>query len=137
MMKMSCYGKNHQSLEPPGGRFAPCPKTPNCVSSLSRDPQHAISPIMYLKQEHPFNDLVRTIEELPKVEFRIREENYLYVLVRSRIFSFIDDVEFFYDKKKGIVHMRSSSRTGYFDFGKNRKRLEYVRRSFLEKVSLN
>jgi len=39
----------------------------------------------------------------------------------------VDDVEFFVDSSRNLLHMRSASRTGYWDLGVNRKRLETIR----------
>jgi uncharacterized protein (DUF1499 family) len=40
---------------------------------------------------------------------------------------YVDDVEFFYDDKAGVIHVRSASRLGRRDFGVNRKRIEELR----------
>jgi uncharacterized protein (DUF1499 family) len=47
---------------------------------------------------------------------------------RSRVFGFVDDVEFFFPAGQRVIHVRSASRTGYSDFGVNRKRIERMRR---------
>ena len=40
---------------------------------------------------------------------------------------FVDDVEFVYDDKAGLIHVRSASRLGRRDFGVNRARVEALR----------
>ncbi|MDH3872350.1 MAG: DUF1499 domain-containing protein, partial [Gammaproteobacteria bacterium] len=63
---------------------------------------------------------------------RIVEEDasYLHAEVHSRVFGFIDDLEFVLVPKEGIIHVRSASRSGYSDFGVNRRRVERIRRAF-------
>lgn len=63
---------------------------------------------------------------------RVRERtpDYLYAEFKSRLFGFIDDVEFFLLESEKIIHVKSSSRTGVTDFGVNRRRIERIRKSF-------
>jgi uncharacterized protein (DUF1499 family) len=42
----------------------------------------------------------------------------------------VDDVEFCIDDDLRTIHVRSSSRVGYFDFGVNRRRIERIRAKF-------
>jgi uncharacterized protein (DUF1499 family) len=39
----------------------------------------------------------------------------------------VDDVEFYFDGKAGLIHVRSASRLGRRDFGVNRARVEALR----------
>jgi uncharacterized protein (DUF1499 family) len=41
---------------------------------------------------------------------------------------FVDDVEFLFDEKAGVIHVRSSSRVGIGDRGVNRARVEALRK---------
>jgi uncharacterized protein (DUF1499 family) len=58
--------------------------------------------------------------------------NYIHAEFRSRLFGFVDDVEFSFDEDPKTVHLRSASRTGYYDFGVNRKRMERIRAQFTD-----
>ena len=49
--------------------------------------------------------------------------------VTSKIFGFVDDVEF-YLNEPGVIHFRSASRIGYSDLGVNRERMETIRNTF-------
>lgn len=111
-------------------KFAPCPSSPNCVSSKSDAVPHAIKPLHYEGKEHPFTLLLPILENMSRTSVITQEENYLHVEFRSMLFSFVDDVEFSYEPENHLVHMRSASRSGYFDFGVNRKRLERIRKHF-------
>ena len=55
------------------------------------------------------------------------EGGYLYAEFRTRLMRFVDDVEFAYDPKAGVIHVRSASRLGRRDFGVNRRRVEALR----------
>ena len=48
---------------------------------------------------------------------------------------FVDDVEFFYDDKAGLIHVRSASRLGRRDFGVNRARVEVAARAHRSKLA--
>jgi hypothetical protein len=56
--------------------------------------------------------------------------HYVHAKFTSRFFRFVDDVEFCIDDDLRIIHVRSSSRVGYFDFGVNRRRVERIRAKF-------
>ena len=43
---------------------------------------------------------------------------------------FVDDAEFLLDPVNRVIHVRSASRLGYSDLGKNRSRMEEIRRQF-------
>jgi uncharacterized protein (DUF1499 family) len=42
----------------------------------------------------------------------------------------VDDGEFLLDRERSVIHLRSASRLGYSDLGKNRSRIEEIRREF-------
>jgi len=112
------------------GLLAPCPDSPNCVSSQANDASHYIDPIKYSGGEHPFIFLKRIISKFPKTQIIKENPDYLHVEFRSDFFSFVDDVEFLYDKESKIIHLRSASRTGYSDLGVNKKRLNKISEDF-------
>lgn len=55
---------------------------------------------------------------------------YIHAEARSLVFRFVDDIEFLLDPAQSLIQVRSAARTGYSDFGVNRKRLERIRRNF-------
>jgi len=66
---------------------------------------------------------------------KIEEEHdgYLWAIFTSRVFRFVDDVEFRMVSTDGMIHMRSGSRKGYSDLGVTRRRVEKLRTLFNEK----
>jgi uncharacterized protein (DUF1499 family) len=74
--------------------------------------------------------LMGVIRSFPRAT--VVQDNGLCVKVefRSAIFSFVDDVEFEFDDGSKLIHFRSASRSGYYDFGVNQRRMETVIRKF-------
>jgi uncharacterized protein (DUF1499 family) len=93
-----------------------CPDTPNCVSSLAKDPKTSW-------------DIVRkTISSLPRTKIVSADDADIHAECRSMIFRFVDDLMLHLTPSDGIIHIRSASRTGYSDFGVNRRRVESIRK---------
>ena len=123
-------GKRPGNLGVHGGRLAPCPPTPNCVSSQAdpADTVHYITPIPF--QGAPFEAMAavrRAVESMPRATVVRHEPDYLYAEFRSRLMGFVDDVEFTYDDRAGLIQVRSASRLGRSDLGVNRRRIEAIR----------
>lgn len=113
-------------------RLAPCPKSPNCVSSMASDEEHAIEPFIYegVDKRKAYEALLNVLSTQARIEIVTRDENYLHVTFKSKIFRFRDDVEFYFPGDESIIHVRSASRVGYSDMGVNRKRVEKLRKEF-------
>jgi len=123
-------GKRPESLGVTAGRLAPCKPTPNCVSSQADrgDESHYIAP--FATHNDPagtFTKLKRIIAATERVNIVISEPDYLYAEFRSRLFGFVDDVEFWVDPHAGAIQVRSASRLGSSDLGVNRARIERIR----------
>jgi uncharacterized protein (DUF1499 family) len=58
------------------------------------------------------------------------EADYLHAECSSLVFGFVDDLEFQLDRLGMKIHVRSASRTGKYDFGVNRRRVEAIRQAF-------
>ncbi|MEQ8955960.1 MAG: DUF1499 domain-containing protein [Gammaproteobacteria bacterium] len=117
-----CGGQPPTNIGVHNGRLAPCPESPNCVSSFSETEQHGIAPLSA--------DLVAIaaiLLSLPEANIVSAGDNYLYAEFTSRIMRYVDDVEFLYDPVTGITQVRSASRLGYSDMGANRNRIEFLR----------
>jgi len=128
---VSCSGKRPAQLGLRDGRLTPCPASPNCVSSQSEDARHAIDPLRYgdARQEARVR-LLGVLRSMPGATIVTEEGDYIHAEFRSRLFRFVDDVEFFFDEQEGIIQTRSASRLGHSDLGVNRKRMEKVRVRF-------
>lgn len=105
-----------------------CPASPNCVSTQAQDDGHAIAPFRYRKSRAEAKEALKeVIGSLPRVKLVKEDESYLHYEFSSLLFRFVDDVEFLFEEETKTVHFRSASRTGYGDFGVNRRRMEELR----------
>jgi len=113
-------------------RLSPCPKSPNCVSSRSEDKSHYVEPLSYeVSQKEAREKLISIINSMKRAEIVTAETNYIHATFKSALFRFVDDVEFSFDDQRKVIDVRSASRTGYSDFGVNLKRVEEIRRRFM------
>lgn len=116
-------------------RLAPCPSSPNCVSTQAQDEQHAITPLRYQKPRAAAKEALKAaVLSLPRTKLVDEDESYLHVEFTSRLLRFVDDVEFLFDDEARTIHFRSASRVGYGDFGANRRRMEEIRKLVEGKV---
>jgi uncharacterized protein (DUF1499 family) len=114
-----------ENLGVTNGRFAPCRRTPNCVSSQAdpADIEHYTAPIPF--RGDAIGAVRRALAAMPRVTIVSEKPNYLYAEFRSRLLGYVDDVEFFFDGN--AIQVRSASRLGRRDFGVNRNRIERLR----------
>ena len=115
-----------------------CPKSPNCVLSQTSGPKHQIHPIHYTSSLEIAKERLNQVI-LSMVDTRIITQNkvYWHVEFTTRWLRFIDDVEFYFPESEALIHLRSASRSGYWDLGVNRKRVEEIRSRFEELARLN
>ncbi|HZX22664.1 MAG TPA: DUF1499 domain-containing protein [Woeseiaceae bacterium] len=112
------------------GRLPPCPSSPNCVSSGAdpSDGTHYIEPLQIDGDaQAAWQRLIEYLESESAYTIVEQRENYLRAEARTKILRFVDDVIFHLRPEEGAIAMRSSSRLGYSDLGKNRRRLEALR----------
>ena len=113
--------------------FTPCPESPNCVSSLADNKDQYIDPIFYSGEPAAVQqELLNILQSFKRVRITRLEDNYILAEFRSLVFRFVDDVEFYLDDTHKVIHIKSASRTGYYDLGVNRRRLERIEEMFGE-----
>lgn len=106
----------------------PCPSTPNCVSSDAADETHHVKPYrLTAEPAEAWKTLKKIVAALPRTTIRTATQDYLRAEVRTRIFRFVDDIEFELRADENFIAVRSASRIGYSDLGVNRKRVEKIR----------
>lgn len=126
-------GKRPNNLGVKSGKLAPCPNSPNCVSSQSSDVGHSIAPLTYKSTpEQAIAKLKAVIQSLPRTKIITENKDYLYAEFKSALMGFVDDVEFYLDRKANVIQVRSASRLGQSDLGVNRKRIETIRAKLAE-----
>lgn len=115
--------------------IADCPASPNCVSSRAEDRDRRIDPIPLgsVTPEAAWALLEQALAGEPRLRIvdTRKTQWYLRAEASSRIFRFVDDVEFQIDPDRKLVHLRSASRVGYWDLGVNRRRIERLREALM------
>ncbi len=123
---MACSDRSGNGIDK--AMFAPCPASPNCVSSDARDPRHAIAPFLLKSSQNSIWPEIRTaVLTLPRTRLVVDDEHYLRAECRSAVLGFIDDLEIQLRPGEDFLGVRSASRSGYYDFGVNRRRVETLR----------
>ena len=126
----ACTGTRPADIGVNNSRLAPCPESPNCVSSFEniKDETHYIKAyaIKQTKPESTWNSLKSIIEKNDSAEIISADDSYIYAEFTSGIMRFVDDTEFMLDTENKLIHLRSASRLGYRDFNVNRERLESI-----------
>ena len=103
------------------GRLAPCPSSPNCVSSEGDTPsEKKVEPLAL----DAWGKLPAAIAGMGGVVTK-NEEAYMAAEFTSKTFKFVDDLEF--RLTDDAVHVRSGSRVGYSDRGVNGARVAELR----------
>ena len=114
-------------------KLAPCPSSPNCVSTQSTNPDNYLEPLPYATNADKSRSIIRSvIESMPRSNIVEEKKHYIHAEFRSLIFRFVDDVEFLFHEEEKMIHFRSASRTGYSDFGVNRRRMQRISDHYLE-----
>jgi uncharacterized protein (DUF1499 family) len=132
MSAVACAGHAQESRSATPTDLAPCPDSPNCVSTRSKEPDRTMPPLPYLNSGRESMDrLVDVVRQMKRATIVSATPSYLHVEFRSALFRFVDDVEFLMEDSARLIHFRSASRTGYYDFGVNRKRMKDISDRYL------
>ena len=126
----ACAGEPPTNLGVHDGRLAFCPSSPNCVSSQASDDVHRIDPLRFAAGDADVAFLHLKEVLSARKDAKIVDDGRDYLRVELRTTLFVDDVEFLLDRENNLIHLRSASRRGYSDLGKNRKRIEEIRKVF-------
>ena len=132
MLTAGCQEKNPGLLGPKDGKLLPCPDAFNCVSTQDPRERYRMAPIPYTgTQEEARDKMLTVIRRMIQSTLVKATPDYIHAEFRSSFFEFVDDVEFLFDDKAKLIHFRSASRAGYYDFKVNRARMEDIRRRFM------
>lgn len=112
------------------GKLPPCPATPNCVSSDAVERFHRIEPLaLGTDPKLTWKALLTYLKTDSSYRIKVQTADYVRAEARTQLLRFVDDVEFHLRPGLGQIAMRSASRVGISDLGKNRQRLEAVRQT--------
>ena len=109
--------------------LAPCRNRPNCVCSRTdAEAPHRVEPFAVSGDAAAiFARLKSLLAGMPRTAVVTATDEYVHAVCRSRL-GFADDVECRLCRADAVIHVRSASRIGYYDFGINRARVEALRR---------
>ena len=134
MILWGCSGNPAERQSNKSSGFLDCPDTPNCVSSLAKNPKYRVDPFTLKNDPKTSWDIVqKTVGSLPRTTMVSADNTDIHAECRSMIFRFVDDLKLHLIPSNGIIHIRSASRTGYFDLGVNRDRVECLRKKLQKK----
>lgn len=132
---------SYKSHQPPAGLFpaglqnnqlSPCPASPNCINSeYAQDSEHYIAAIAY--QNKSTDTVIQLLQQtIAASGGRIShyQDHYIAATYTTRLFRFVDDVEFRIEPQQQLIHLRSASRQGRSDLGVNRKRAQIIKQLF-------
>lgn len=105
-----------------------CPESPNCVSSQAID-SHQIEPFKFTGEARAsFDRLHDLLAHRNNTTIISSDDMTIKVEFRTSL-GFVDDGLFVLDSINNLIHIRSAARIGYWDMGKNRRRMEEIRQS--------
>ena len=117
-------------------RIAPCEGKPSCISSTneSASPRY-IAPLTYSTDRATARAALEAVlTDRPRTRIISADADYIHAECRTRVFRFVDDVEFLFDADEKTIHLRSAARVGHYDFGVNRRRIEDIRQAFADRL---
>jgi uncharacterized protein (DUF1499 family) len=106
-----------------------CPSSPNCVSSQAAG-NRFIEPFSVSWDTKAAFDKLREILARRKDATMVNADDKAIRVEFTTTVGFVDDGLFVLDGEKKVIHVRSASRLGYWDFSKNRRRLETIRQEY-------
>jgi len=114
-----------------GAELPPCPASPNCVSSQAEG-KHRIAPFVIKSDpDQAFKCLHALLGKRSDTTVVTFDKNMIKVEFRT-LLGFVDDGLFLLDRNQAAIHVRSAARLGYWDLGKNRRRMEEIRQQFTQ-----
>lgn len=107
--------------------LAPCPATPNCVSTEAERPAQRVPTIAFTDSPAAAKSRAKAaLLAEPRVTVTVDRDAYVRAECRSLVFRFVDDVEIVVDTTARVFRFRSASRVGRSDLGVNRKRIARI-----------
>jgi uncharacterized protein (DUF1499 family) len=118
------------ALPNPSPILPPCPASPNCVSSQADD-NHRIEPFKVAGDAGvAFGKLRKILAQRTDTKLISSGDTRIMVEFRTML-GFVDDGLFVLDAANCLIQVRSAARLGYWDMGKNRRRMEEIRKAYL------
>lgn len=114
------------------GKLSACKGAWNCAITQEVDKETPTdNPLYYTMNHHEaFEQLKKIILDFPRADIISQTDEYIHATFTSKFFRFIDDIECYLPKNKKVIHFRSASRSGFYDFGVNKNRINSIKKTF-------
>ena len=127
---VACAAPVPENLGTHDGRLAPCPSSPNCVSTEAGDDRHGTDPfVLALPAASAWQQVPEVVASLPGTVVVTATDVYLHAESTTPLMHFVDDLELLLLADSGRIAVRSASRTGWSDMGANRERVWQLRQA--------
>ena len=131
LLLTAANGTSSSDIEEKRFSLPPCPDTPNCVSSLARDQAKRVIPFPLKGTSSQSMELLTAIiRSMPAATVVSSSPDRIQAEFRS-LLGFVDDTLFKVADDGKVIHVRSAARTGSWDLGVNRRRVEKIRAMYL------
>lgn len=109
-------------------KLSPCPKSLNCVCSDDVDRDSHIEPLATGSDSDAAWDALKAVlRGIRGIQIVEESGDRIVATATSRVLRFVDDLVFELRRSNKSIAVRSASRTGYWDLGANRARVESIR----------
>lgn len=117
---------DNQTSAPIEKQLIRCPDKPNCINTeYPDDTSHYLPPMDFPdSSKNQIMTMAKKIIQKMGGEIIKEDNNHLSATFTSSLFRFVDDFEIRQDNATHKLQIRSSSRTGYSDFGVNKRRVK-------------
>lgn len=111
-----------------------CHGKTSCISSFEPKTSKSYTPQIKIHgdEDKMIQTVLEYLKKTPGFKVTAFETDYIRATFTSFVFKFIDDIEFYFPGDN-TLQIRSASRTGKFDFGKNRERIETIRFKYIQR----
>lgn len=132
-----CAGRVFESHSRAIGSGLPaCPPSPNCVNS-EIDTEHFVKPfVLNGDAAEAWLQIKDQVTNSKRTTVVLEQADFIHAEVMSPLRVYTDDLVLRLDADNGVVHLRSSSRLGYYDFGVNRDRVEALRSALVKRGAI-
>ncbi len=112
-----------------GGLLTPCPaRRATTVSSQTLESELRVSPFTLPGDLDEARRIIgEAVLRLPRTKLIAEADNYFRFECTTLLMRFVDDLEFYFNEREKLVHIRSGARCGFWDLGVNRRRVEELR----------
>lgn len=118
------------------GHLLDCPAAPRCVATGASRPARRVAPIGYPGERAEVHAiLIGVLRSWPRTEIVTVRADYIHAVQKTRWLGFADDLECHLPAAERLVHLRSAARSGWYDFGVNRDRVERLRRAVNQRLA--